>query len=273
MARQNIRKRVREVPYVLIVLAAVALIAFSVPVLMRRPARAATTQITGGTNGPDCGSGGYFTPSSVTITSDNTVTISVPSNDPYAGGIQVHGFPEGNFTVLANASHTTTALSSNVSYYGTWPNTGCMKGSGTITVTAASPSPSPSRSPSPSPSSSPSPTHKNHTSTSTSTNTPTASSRTTAQTSKSSTTKKATTSKTAPATTTPTTTATQSGAAAQPLAVTTAKPKSAGASTAYKAVGTSSALLAIAGGGWLLWRFGPGRSLLGRLLQLTHKEH
>ena len=102
---------------------------------------AANTNITGGTNGPNCNSGGYFTPSSVTINSGDTVTINVPANDPYAGGVQVHGFPGGNFTILPGASHTTAALTANVSYYGTWPNTGCLKGSGNISVTQPSPPP------------------------------------------------------------------------------------------------------------------------------------
>ncbi len=103
--------------------------------------QAADTNVTGGTNGASCGSGGYFRPSSVTVNSGDTVTISVPSDDPYAFGIQVHGFPEGLFTVLPGHSHTTNALAADVSYYGTWPNTSCMKGSGTITVSAPAPPP------------------------------------------------------------------------------------------------------------------------------------
>src|SRR5579862_1591245 len=93
---------------------------------LNAPVMAATTQITGGTYGPNCNSGGYFTPSSATVNTGDTVTISVPAGDPYPGGIEIHGFPEGNFTVLPGDSHTTTALSANVSYYRTWPITGCM---------------------------------------------------------------------------------------------------------------------------------------------------
>jgi hypothetical protein len=104
-----------------------------------RPAStfAATTNVTGGTNGPLCNSGGYFTPSSVTITSGDTITFSVPSNDPYAGGVQVNGFPQGSFVVPRGGSITTQALTANVSYKGTWPGApSCIKGSGTITVQA-----------------------------------------------------------------------------------------------------------------------------------------
>ncbi len=117
---------------------------------------AANHGITGGTNGPNCNSGGYFTPSSLTVTSGDTVTISVPSNDPYAGGLEVHGFPEGNFTIARGDQHTTQPLTSNVSYYGTWPSTGCHKGNGIITISNPSPPP-PSPSPSPTPSPTPSP--------------------------------------------------------------------------------------------------------------------
>lgn len=103
------------------------------------PVSAATTSIVGGTYGTSCGSGGYFTPSSVTINSGDKVTISVPSNDPYAPGMEVHGFPQGNFTITPGHSFTTNALTADVSYHGTWPSSGCMKGSGTITVKAATP--------------------------------------------------------------------------------------------------------------------------------------
>lgn len=105
-------------------------------------AHAGNVSITGGSNGPNCNSGGYFTPSSITLNSGDTLTISVPSNDPYSGGIQVHGFPEGNFTILPGSSHTTQSLTTNVSFYATWPNLGCTKGSGNITISApATPTP------------------------------------------------------------------------------------------------------------------------------------
>ena len=100
------------------------------------PVYAANVSITGGTNGPDCNSGGYFTPSTVAIKTGDMVTISVPANDPYAGGLEVHGFVQGSFVVARGSSVTTNAISAAVSYYGTWPSTGCMKGSGTITVSA-----------------------------------------------------------------------------------------------------------------------------------------
>jgi len=116
---------------------------------------AATSSVTGGTNGPLCSSGGYFTPSSVTVASGDTITFSVPSNDPYAGGVQVNGFPQGSFVVPRGGSVTTQALSTSVSYQGTWPgDPGCIKGSGTVTVKAVSGSPPSSGSGSSSPSSS-----------------------------------------------------------------------------------------------------------------------
>ena len=108
-------------------------------------AHAGNVSVVGGTNGPLCGSGGYFSPSQVTVASGDTITFSVPANDPYSGGLQIHGFPEGNFTVLPGSSHTTAALTAGVSYYGTWPSSGCMKGSGSVTASAPA-TPVPTRS-------------------------------------------------------------------------------------------------------------------------------
>lgn len=98
--------------------------------------------ITGGTYGPTCNSGGYFTPSTLTINSGDTVTISVPSDDPYAGGMEVH-FSNGlDYIIGRGGSQTTAALTASVTYYGTWPSSGCMKGSGSITVDQPAPPPS-----------------------------------------------------------------------------------------------------------------------------------
>lgn len=114
---------------------------------------AASTSVTGGTNGPFCNSGGYFTPASTTIADGDTITFSVPANDPYAGGIQVNGFGQGSFVVPRGGSVTTAALHANVSYQGTWPNSpGCIKGSGTITVQTPTPTPTPTPIPTPTPS-------------------------------------------------------------------------------------------------------------------------
>ena len=128
---------------------------------------AATTAVTGGTNGPLCNSGGYFTPASVTIASGDTITFSVPANDPYAGGVQINGFPQGSFVVPRGSSVTTQVLTGNVSYQGTWPNSlSCIKGSGTITVqTTTNSTGTPSPSPAP-------PSSTSNTSTNTSTTTP-----------------------------------------------------------------------------------------------------
>ncbi|HVC35977.1 MAG TPA: hypothetical protein VNE40_00820 [Candidatus Dormibacteraeota bacterium] len=122
------------------------------------PVYAANFSITGGTYGTTCTSGGYFTPSSVTINGGDTVTITVPANDPYAGGLEIHGFPQGSFTVARGGSVTTNAITANVNYYGTWPSTGCMKGSGAITVSAPTPTPTPTPAPTPTPTPTPSPT-------------------------------------------------------------------------------------------------------------------
>ena len=106
---------------------------------------AANVSITGGSNGSSCNSGGYFDPSSKTINSgDTTITFHVPSNDPYDYGIEIHGFPEGTFTVSKGGSHTTSAITSSFSYYGVWPSAPqCPKGSGSITVNAPAPAPAP----------------------------------------------------------------------------------------------------------------------------------
>jgi hypothetical protein len=116
-----------------------------------KTAFAATTNVTAGSNGPNCGDGGYFTPSSVTINDGDTITFSVPSNDPYLGGVQVNGLPQGALVISRGGSATTQALHASVSIQGTWPGSpGCIKGSGTITVKAvASPTPSPLPAPSP----------------------------------------------------------------------------------------------------------------------------
>lgn len=104
---------------------------------------AANISIVGGTNGPDCSSGGYFTPSTVTVNSGDTATISVPAGDPYAGGMEVH-FSNGlDYTIARGGSQTTAPLAASVTYYGTWPSSGCLKGSGAITVNAPAPPPSP----------------------------------------------------------------------------------------------------------------------------------
>lgn len=126
-------------------------LAIGIGLLLPLAAKAANVQITGGSNGASCNSGGYFTPSAVSIGSGDTVTISVPSNDPYPAGIEVHGFPGGNFVVPQGGSHTTGAITGNVSFYATWPSSGCMKGSGNVTVNAPAPVPAPSPHPTPTP--------------------------------------------------------------------------------------------------------------------------
>jgi hypothetical protein len=151
------------------------LIAIAVTMGLMAPlaADAANVSIVGGSYGAACNSGGYFTPSAVSLNSGDTLKISVPADDPYPAGMEVHGFPEGNFNIARGGSHTTAALTKNVSFYATWPSSGCMKGSGTVTVKSAapvasvaamaSPTASATASPSTSPSATPAPAMK-HTS-------------------------------------------------------------------------------------------------------------
>jgi hypothetical protein len=211
------------------------LLSFSMPASVY----AANVAITGGSNGPTCNSGGYFTPSSVAINSGDTVTISVPSNDPYAPGLEVHGFPEGNFTITPGNSHTTAVLTANVSYYGTWPSSGCQKGSGTITVSAPTPAPSPTPAPAPTPTPSSPPAAPKTSPTPSPAPTPTP---------------------------TPTTTSTSSATSGG--GPSTAKPKQGTtvASAPAQQMGASKVaaiagglVLVLAAGGFVLWRFVLGR--------------
>jgi hypothetical protein len=94
--------------------------------------------------------GGYFTPSSITIASGDTITFSVPANDPYSAGLEIHNFPGGSFTILPGQSHTTPALVINVpDYYATWPASGCQKGTGSVTVQQNTSPPPPATTPPP----------------------------------------------------------------------------------------------------------------------------
>jgi hypothetical protein len=124
-----------------------------------KPVNAATHNVVGGTNGPNCNSGGYFTPPVTPITAGDTITFSVPANDPYSGGLTIHNFPGGDFTVLPGGTHTTDALLVDVSYNATWPAPPyCLKGSGTVTIShPAPPPPAPAPTPPP-PVPTPSPT-------------------------------------------------------------------------------------------------------------------
>jgi hypothetical protein len=112
-------------------------------------ASASDYAVTGGSNGPGCSDGGYFSPPSITVPSGSTITFSVPSNDPYYAGLQVMGFPEGTFVIAKGGQHTTAPLTSSVNYHATWPSqTSCPKGTGSVTVTAA-PTPTPTPTPAP----------------------------------------------------------------------------------------------------------------------------
>jgi len=122
-----------------------------------RPAHATNHDITGGSNGPNCGDGGYFTPDKITINSGDTITFHVPANDPYLAGIEVHNFPGGSFVVSPGGSHTTPPLVIDVpNYYATWPSSGCQKGTGSVTVLSPT-TPSPSAAPPAAPTTSPPP--------------------------------------------------------------------------------------------------------------------
>jgi hypothetical protein len=119
------------------------LLVLAAPFVFYKPAHAATYDITAGSNGPGCSDGGYFTPNAKTINAGDSIKFSVPANDPYSAGLEIHNFPGGNFTILPGQSHTTPALVVSVSYYATWPSSGCQKGTGNITVQTPAPDPSP----------------------------------------------------------------------------------------------------------------------------------
>jgi hypothetical protein len=116
-----------------------------------RPAHAASHDVTGGSKGPNCNDGGYFDPGSITINAGDTITFHVPKDDPYPGGIEIHNFPGGNFTIAPGDSHTTPPLVIDIpSYYATWPSSGgCQKGTGSVKV--VTPTAPPPDSPAPSP--------------------------------------------------------------------------------------------------------------------------
>jgi hypothetical protein len=134
-----------------ITVSVVALLILVSSVVPYKHAHATTHNVTGGSNGPSCGGGGYFTPSATTINAGDTITFSVPSNDPYSAGLEIHNFPGGNFTILPGASHTTPALLVSVSYSATWPSSGCQKGFGSVTVQTPPPASAPPPAPTPPP--------------------------------------------------------------------------------------------------------------------------
>jgi hypothetical protein len=104
-------------------------------VAIYRPARAETHEIKAKSGGLNCGDGGSFDPSIITINAGDSITFKVPSDDPYPAGLEIHGFPGGNFTILPGGSHITPALLVDVpNYYATWPSTTCKKGTGNIIV-------------------------------------------------------------------------------------------------------------------------------------------
>jgi hypothetical protein len=116
-----------------LVLAVVVLVS---SVVIYKPAQAGTHNITIKSNGPSCNDGATFTPgNSITLNAGDSITFIVPPDDPYSGGIEIHSFPGGDFTVARGSSHTTPALLVDIpSYSATWPSTSCQKGSGSITV-------------------------------------------------------------------------------------------------------------------------------------------
>jgi hypothetical protein len=105
-------------------------------VFFYKPAYAANVKVTAGSNGPLCNSGGYFSPSgNISVNAGDTITFSVPANDPYSAGLEIHNFPGGSFTILPGDSHATPALEVDIpNFYATWPSSGCQKGSGSVTV-------------------------------------------------------------------------------------------------------------------------------------------
>jgi hypothetical protein len=125
-------------------------------VVLSKPAHAATVNIVAGSNGPNCNDGGYFKLSGIAVTNiivtaGDTITFSVPKDDPYAFGLEIHNIPGGNFTILPDQSHTTGALLVDIpNLSATWPSSGCQKGSGTVTVKQPV-TPPPAQTPNPTP--------------------------------------------------------------------------------------------------------------------------
>jgi hypothetical protein len=118
------------------------------------PAHAATVNVVAGSNGPNCNDGGYFKINNVAVTnivinSGDSITFSVPANDPYAPGLEIHNIPGGDFTILPGGQpHPTGDLLVDVpNLSATWPSSGCQKGSGTITVKQPATPPPPSTPP------------------------------------------------------------------------------------------------------------------------------
>jgi hypothetical protein len=128
----NLKIKMKKIT--VLVLAVVLLV--SSVVYYKKPVQAVTHNITIKSKGAGCSDGATFTPSnSISVNAGDSITFTVPQDDPYAGGVEIHNFPGGDFTVARGSSQPTPALLVDVpNYIVTWPSSGCTKGNGVITV-------------------------------------------------------------------------------------------------------------------------------------------
>jgi len=105
-------------------------------ILFPAKASAMTHTVTVNSNGTHCGDGGFFEPSSLTIDDGDTITFTLPADDPYQNSELVKGVPTANSSLLIplGGSKTTVALHDNATFNAYWGNGSCHKGSGTVTV-------------------------------------------------------------------------------------------------------------------------------------------
>jgi cell division septation protein DedD len=138
-------------------------------VFFYKPAYAANAKVTAGSNGPLCNNGVYFSPSgNISVNAGDTITFSVPANDPCSAGVEINNFPGGSFTISPGDKHETPALEVDIpnfytTCYSSWPSSDCKKSTGSVTVhqpvasppAAAPPPPAPVATPPPAPPSQP----------------------------------------------------------------------------------------------------------------------
>lgn len=88
-------------------------------------------------NDASCDGSLTFDQQTVTITAGDTLTFKVPKDDPYSAGLKVQGsFPDGDFVVKPDESHTTQPIDVDISYYVSLADRPeCIKGSGSVVVT------------------------------------------------------------------------------------------------------------------------------------------
>lgn len=121
-----------------------------VSLVLAMPAHAAskTFSVTANSGSNSCSSSavGSFAPVGLSVAAGDqvSVTFNVPASDSYSGGIEIRGFPAGNFVVARGGSQTTSfTAGSNFSFSGWWPSSNCHKADGSVSVAQAPPPPPP----------------------------------------------------------------------------------------------------------------------------------